>query len=392
MAIFCSQCGVAVADGSKFCFKCGDVIGKGIPTNQQAFTPDAVVLSQAPRSAPTFPMPPTTTPQPPQYPMPEPGPDYDQEGAAETLAWQKHREKQRRPLELPPKQETLSPAERVKSIFDTRPYSSVWWPIFAAFAFFLCAAILQATRQNSTGSIGEKIIIVLLVAVFYTVIAAFFIRKKHKDTILTPWEIEARRVKADWYLFVVVSLSCLSSIVLLFSQTKDSQTIVGSIIILGIVFSFGFAAWKGHRWAIVALFVWEFIEVSLGSGKMEPLGLFIVLFSVSAFRYQSADKALSKTKSPDLLGALTGFTRMTYAAGQGHLYFAKKLAKSGVNINERTKTGFTPLMLAAHNDKRDFVKWLVKLGADKSVQSSGGKTALELARERGLGKVVKMLA
>lgn len=83
---------------------------------------------------------------------------------------------------------------------------------------------------------------------------------------------------------------------------------------------------------------------------------------------------------------------MTYAAGQGHLYFAKKLAKSGVNINERTKTGFTPLMLAAHNDKRDFVKWLVKLGADKSVQSSGGKTALELARERGLGKVVKMLA
>ena len=161
-----------------------------------------------------------------------------------------------------------------------------------------------------------------------------------------------------------------------------------TFILIGIIFGVGWAAWRGQAWAFVALFVWEFGGVIFG-GALDPFGLFIVVFSVQAYRYYRAAKQFAAMKLPNLLGSLSGLTKLTYAAAQARLYYVKHLVKSGANVDERTTTGFTPLMLAAATNKSPaVVKHLLKAGADKTMQTPDGRQAVDFARERGAYVVV----
>ena len=342
MSVFCSQCGVAVADDSKFCFKCGGTIHKGVPAAVE--TPHKPVVDRFPST---------------QVSVPADAP---------------------------------SMGERVRTIVDCKIAMSKWWPTFAAFAFFLCLAIVQSKRQHASSPLSEKLILVFFATLIYTTIAAFYFSRSKKVTPLMPWEAEARRIKANWYLFVAVSLSCGLSLLYTLTGSSDTGTIA-TVVILALVFGAGFAGWKGNLWAVVALFVWELFSVLVGGGAMEPLGLFVVIFCVQAFRYQYAAKKFEALNRPDILGPLTGLTRLAFAATQSHLHYAKHLVKSGADINEKTETGLTPLILAAAtNEKPDVVKWLLKAGADKTVQAPDGRRAADFARDRGASIIAALLA
>ena len=360
MSVYCSQCGVVVTDESKFCFKCGGAIHKGIPPasgpNQALMQSNQLTQNVA------------------EPAMPMRVPEVTVTATSTNVV-------------------AVDPSDQIQTVIASKIGISKWWPIFATFAFFLCAAILQNKRLYPTSSLGERLIFILSVALIYTAIGAIYFARSKKITPLTPWEAEARCLAANWYLFVAVALSSMLSVFYSLSGSTEGDVVQRAItfILIGIIFGVGWAAWRGQAWAFVALFVWEFGGVIFG-GALDPFGLFIVVFSVQAYRYYRAAKQFAAMKLPNLLGSLSGLTKLTYAAAQARLYYVKHLVKSGANVDERTTTGFTPLMLAAATNKSPaVVKHLLKAGADKTMQTPDGRQAVDFARERGASKIVSLL-
>jgi hypothetical protein len=289
---------------------------------------------------------------------------------------------------------TVEPNDQIQAVIESGIGISKWWPIFATFAFFLFIAIIQNKKQYPTSSLGDRFILILSVALIYTAVGAIYFVRSKKRTFLTPWEVESRCVANNWYLFVAVVLSSMVSV---FYSLRDAsganvtQTVI-TFILIALFFGAGWAAWRGQAWAMVALFVWEFVGIMIESGGAGGLGMFIVALSVQAYRYQHASKQFAAMNLPDLLDTLNGLTKLTYAAAQARLYYVKYLVKSGANVDERTTTGFTPLMLAAATNKNPAViKYLLKAGADKTMQTPDGRQAVDFARERGASKIVSIL-
>lgn len=359
MNVFCSQCGVAVTDESKFCFKCGGVIHKGIPP--------APVPTQAPIQS-NEPTQDVSEPTAPDGTVAAPSAVADDLG------------------------------DGIQAVVASKIGISKWWPIFATFAFFLFAAIVQNKMKyqaTAYSSLGERLIVILSVALFYTAIGAIYIALSRKSTPLTPWEVEARCVTTNWYLFVAVALSSLVSAFYSLGDVSEGNaalTKVFTLILITIFLGVGWAAWHRQAWAMVALFVWQFVGIIIGSGGVVGLGIFVVVLSIQSYRYHFADEEFTAMNLPDLLSTVSGMTKLSYAAAQARLHYVKYLLKSGANVDERTATGFTPLMLAAATNKSPaVVKHLLKAGADKTIQTPDGRLAVDFARERGASKLVSLL-
>ena len=358
MTVYCSQCGVAVTDESQFCFRCGGAIYKGIPPSSSPV--QVSVQSNEPTQEVSEPCQPITIPE-------------------VTAA----------PLNVP----VVNKDDPIVAVLKSKIGMSKWWNIFATFAFFLCAAIIQNRSQYSTSPLSERIFLVAAVTLIYTAIGAIYFWRSMKITPLMPWEVESRFIKASWYLFVAVTLSAILSA--FYAVTNTANAGVTNAFTVAFCFLYvaaGWAAWRGKVWAIVAVFIWVFGGVTL-LGTLDPLGLFVIVFSVQAYRYHHAGKQFNSMNLPDLLGTLSGLTKLSYAAAQENSYYVKYLVRGGTDVNELTATGLTPLMLAAATNKRtEVVKYLLKVGADKAAQTSAGRTALDFAKERGATRLVPILS
>ena len=348
MSIYCSQCGVAVSGESKFCFKCGGAIHKNVLAGSIAVeTP----VQLAPEHAPPA-----------------------------------------QPLSVAQVSKAVELGEQMRSIIESKVGMSKWWPFCAILALILRGVILQFHHNAATSPRGDWLLIAVFVTLLYTAIAAIYFARSKKATPLVPWEVEARRAKANWYLFVAVSLSTLMSASNLLTGTGDTGTRIVTVVILALIFGAGWAALRNNRWAVVALFVCEFIGAIFAGGDIMPLGPFVVYFCVQAYRYQYAVNKFDEMNGANVLGPISGLTKLAFAAIQAHLYYAKYLVKSGADINEKTATGFTPLLLAAATNKGPaVVKYLLKAGADKTIQAPDGRLAVDFARERGAKQIVSLL-
>lgn len=357
MSVYCSQCGAAAATDAKFCSKCGSEI------------PQAVVSDRA-----------------------------DDAGFAKSVEMSSEALSQKLNVATQSKSpeqafDNLVNGDKLRMLLDSKIGTSKWWPIFASFTFFLCAAIIQNKRQYSNTAVTERIFLVIIVTLFYTSIAALYFARTKKTGPLTPWEAEARSAAFRWYVFVAVLLSLSLSLVQ-FSATSgwgDAATSMVMLLLLVAILAAGWFAWHGRIWAYVALFLWEVGSAVIFSA-IDPFGLFIVVFCVQAYRYHRATKQLAALDISDFLGLFSGMTRLAYAATRSQGYYIKSLLKSGANVNERTATGFTPLMLAAATNKSSaVVKQLIKAGADKAIELPDGRRAVDFARERGAAKLVPLL-
>lgn len=355
MTLFCSHCGVPVTDNARFCFKCGAAINVGDSTSQ-----NAVQANLAPKDLPS-----STLPERP------PGATAEISGAS-----------------------VDSPTDQIRKIQARRIGTSKGWPIFATFAFFLCAAIIQSKSQHADSPPGERFAIIISVMLFYTAIGAIYFWRSKASPLLTPWEVESRGFSNNRNLFVAATLSSALQFVYLFTSGEKlySLAMVITLVFIAAIFALGYASLRDKSWAFVTLFLWEIASAIFG-GSLDPFGLFIVVFSVQAFRYHKTAEEFAKMNAPNLLGDLTGFTKLAYAAAVSQKYYAKRLVKSGANVNERTATGFTPLMIAAATNKSpSVVKYLLQAGADAKMRAPDDRLAKDFARERGASNIASLLA
>lgn len=289
--------------------------------------------------------------------------------------------------------EDLADKNKIRNFLDINIENPKWWPIVSSFVFFLSLASIETKQLYRNTSVPERIFLVVTIALIFTSISALYFARTRKNSPLTPWEAEARRVAFSWRILMAVLLS-VSIPIFRFSGPfvwEFGPTLLTRLVLTVVILAGGWFAWRGRAWAYIALIIWQVGSI-LFFGSIDLFGLFSIVFCVQAYRYHCATKQFSAIEIPDILGSISGITRLAYAAACSQPHYINFLLKSGANVNERTTTGFTPLMLAAAtNNCSAVVKQLVKAGADKAMELPDGRRAVDFARVRGASKLIQLL-
>ncbi|EXV06641.1 ankyrin repeat protein [Metarhizium robertsii] len=109
------------------------------------------------------------------------------------------------------------------------------------------------------------------------------------------------------------------------------------------------------------------------------------------WRQFAAIEPLEEDADIETKDSLYGWTRLVWAAGEGHEAVVQLLLEKGTDVNAKDIDGQTPLWLAAAKGHEAIVRLLMKERADIHIKDKHGRTPLMLAARRDNTTIVQLL-